>query len=90
MEPRNEGHEEIYEKKIITVKDPTYVVAKKRLEKNSGLRKSHFEIYNAGEALLSHGTDAGGNGSNHSHPKVYVVGKRSRVFFTLSKTSDAR
>ena len=51
MEPRNEGHEEIYEKKIITVKDPTYVVAKKRLEKNSGLRDSHFEIYNAGAAL---------------------------------------
>ena len=33
------------------------------------------------ERILSHGTDAGGNGSNHCHPKVYVVGKRSRFFF---------
>ena len=41
------------------------------------------------ERILSHGTHAGGNGSNHCHPKVYVVGKRSRVFFTLSRTSDA-
>ena len=100
MEPRNEGHGEIDEKKIIAVKDPTYVVAKKRLEKNSGLRDSHFEIIMPvrrssqsqlkSERILSHGTDAGGNGSNQCHPKVYVVGKRSRVFFTLSRTSDAR
>ena len=33
------------------------------------------------ERILSHGTDAGGNGSNHCNQKVYVVGKRSRVFF---------
>ena len=32
LEPRNEGHEEIDEKKIIAVKDATYAVAKKKLE----------------------------------------------------------
>ena len=44
LEPWNEGHEGIDEKKIIAVKDATYAVAKKRLEKNSGLRDSHLEI----------------------------------------------
>ena len=77
LEPRNEGHEEIYEKKIITVKDPTYVVAKKKVEKNSGLRDSHLEITMPVrrssqsqlkcEQILSHGTDAGCIGSNHCH-----------------------
>ena len=40
-----------YMKRRSSQLDPTYVVAKKRLEKNSGLRDSHFEIYNAGAAL---------------------------------------
>ena len=52
LEPRNEGHEEIDEKKIIAVKDATYAVAKKKkLEKIPGLRDSHHELYNAGAEL---------------------------------------